>query len=157
MVLGKLAEGKDFLNLFAYTGAFTCAAAVAGAKSTVTVDRSATYLKWARDNLKLNLAPGANHSFIKSDVARFLIRARQEGRRFTLALVDPPSFFNDQGKGRSFDVNRDHPDLIRDVVGVMAPGATVLLSTNHHDGVAFLQYPTSCKETSTQEIQYFLS
>ncbi len=130
-LVGALAAGQDFLNLYAYTGAFTCAAASGGAKITVTVDRSATYLNWARDNLKLNGLWGPQHELVKSDVTKFLIRTYQEGRRFTLALVDPPSFFKDQGRGVSFDINRDHPELLKNVFKVMAPGATVLFSTNH--------------------------
>ncbi|MBI5416193.1 MAG: class I SAM-dependent methyltransferase, partial [Candidatus Omnitrophica bacterium] len=138
VIVGKLAAGKDFLNLYGYTGAFTCAAAAGGAKTTVTVDRSETYLKWAEDNLKLNglwpigsLREGPQHTLVKSDVGKFLAQAQRERRRFTLAFVDPPSFFRDRDKGVSFDINRDHPQLIRDVLKVMAPGSTVFFSTNH--------------------------
>ncbi len=131
VIVKKLAQGKDFLNLYGYTGAFTCAAAAGGAKTTVTVDRSATYLKWAEDNLKLNGLWGPQHSLVQSDVKKFLFRARLEGRRFTLAFVDPPSFFNDKGRGVSFDINQDHPELLRDTLKVMVPGSPVFFSTNH--------------------------
>ena len=131
VILGKLASGKDFLNLYAYTGTFTCAAAAGGAKTTVTVDRSATCLSWAKDNLELNGLWGPQHSLIQSDTAQYLAQAYREGRRFTLAFVDPPSFFQDHSKGVSFDINRDHPELIRNVLKVMASGALVLFSTNH--------------------------
>lgn len=131
VMLQKLATGKDFLNLFCYTGAFTCACASAGAKTTVSVDRSAVYLNWAKDNLKLNGLLGPEHTFIQSDVNQFLEETFRKARRFTLAFVDPPSFFQDEKKGVSFDINRDHPDLIRNVLKVMAPGALVFFSTNH--------------------------
>lgn len=131
MIIRKLAGGKDFLNLFGYTGAFTCAAATGGAKTIVTVDRSETYLKWAEDNLKLNGLWGPQHALVQSDTARFLARALRQGSRFTLAFVDPPSFFNDRSAGISFDINRDHPALIRDTLKVMAPGSFVFFSTNH--------------------------
>ena len=45
-MIGELAKGKDFLNLFAYTGSATVHAALGGAKSTTTVDMSNTYLNW---------------------------------------------------------------------------------------------------------------
>ena len=131
VIIGKLAAGKDFLNLYAYTGAFTCAAAAGGARTTVTVDRSDTYLSWARDNLSLNELWGPQHTLMQSDAVSYLARAYRQGRRFTLAFVDPPSFFQDHGKGVSFDINRDHPDLIRNVLKVMAPGSLLFFSTNH--------------------------
>src|SRR3954464_13136408 len=52
------ARGARFLNLFAYTGSFSCAAARGGAKETTTVDASQRYLDWAGDNLRLNGAEG---------------------------------------------------------------------------------------------------
>lgn len=131
VLVGKLAAGKDFLNLYAYTGAFTCAAALGGARTTVTVDRSETYLKWAEDNLKLNGLSGPQHTFIQSDVNKYLEQACKKGQRFTLAFVDPPSFFQDRSSGVSFDINRDHPQLLRGVLKVMRPGSLVLFSTNH--------------------------
>lgn len=131
VIVGKLAKGKDFLNLYAYTGAFTCAAAAGGAKTTASVDRSATYINWARDNLELNGLWGPQHALIQSDAAKYLAQLYLEGRRFTLAFVDPPSFFQDRSKGVSFDINRDHPEMIRNVLKVMTSGSTVFFSTNH--------------------------
>ena len=131
VIIRKLAAGQDFLNLYAYSGAFTCAAAAGGAKTTVTVDRSATNLAWARDNLALNKLSGPRHSFVQSDVDKYLEEARRQGKRFTLALVDPPSFFKDELRGVSFDINADHPFLLSQVLKVMARGGTVIFSTNH--------------------------
>jgi 23S rRNA G2069 N7-methylase RlmK/C1962 C5-methylase RlmI len=126
-----LATGQDFLNLFAYTGAFTCAVAAGGAKLTTTVDRSATYIKWAKDNLVLNKLSGSQHTFVQSDVTRFLRDASRKNRRFTLAIVDPPSFFRDTNRDVSFDINKDHLELIKKVLQIMTPGGTVFFSTNH--------------------------
>lgn len=131
VIIRKLASGKDFLNLYAYTGAFTCAAAAGGARATTTVDRSATYLKWAEDNLKLNGLLGPQHVLVQSDTDKFLSQAYKERRRFTLAFVDPPSFFQDMKTGVSFDINRDHPQLLQNVLKIMVPGSTVFFSTNH--------------------------
>jgi 23S rRNA (cytosine1962-C5)-methyltransferase len=131
LIIRDLAKGHDFLNLFAYTGAFTCAAALGGAKTTTTVDRSSTYLDWARDNLELNGFKGPRHKLVRSDTAQFLDKAYRDGNRFTLAFVDPPSFFQDSGDEVSFDINDGHPELIRGVLKVMVPGSTVFFSTNH--------------------------
>jgi len=131
VIVRKLSLGKDFLNLYGYTGAFTCAAAAGGAKTTVTVDRSVTNLKWAKDNLILNGLWGAQHILEQSDVTKFLTRTFHAGKRFNLAFVDPPSFFNDRSAGVSFDINRDHYDLLQNVLKVMIPGSSVFFSTNH--------------------------
>jgi 23S rRNA (cytosine1962-C5)-methyltransferase len=130
-IIRELAQGKDFMNLFAYTGAFTCAAAAGGAGRTVTVDKSDTYLAWAKDNMKLNNLAGKQHVFIKSDAGQFLERARSEGRRYTLAFIDPPSFFSYGQNNTDFDINRDHPLLIHSVLPVMARGSIIFFSTNH--------------------------
>ena len=131
MIIRGLAQEKDFLNLFAYTGAFTCAASAGGAGSTVTVDKSDIYLKWAKDNMDLNRLTGKQHVFIQSDVGRFLELARNEGRRYTLAFIDPPSFFTYGQNNLDFDINRDHPQLIKNVIPVMSTGSTLFFSTNH--------------------------
>ncbi len=131
VIIGDLAKGKDFLNLYAYTGAFTCAAAAGGARSTVTVDRSATYMKWAGENLKLNGLMDKKHALVQSDVDKYLAKAYSDKHRFNLAFVDPPSFFQDEARGVSFDINLDHPTLIRNVLKIMAPGSLVFFSTNH--------------------------
>ena len=126
-----MAGGKDFLNLYGYTGSFTCAAAAGGARSTVTVDRSATCLDWAADNLALNRLVGEGHDLVRADANEFLDRAAASRLRFSLAVVDPPSFSTTRGATGGFDVQRDHPDLLRRVLAVVAPGCTVLFSTNH--------------------------
>ncbi|MBN2482774.1 MAG: class I SAM-dependent methyltransferase [Candidatus Omnitrophica bacterium] len=131
VIIRDLAKGKDFLNLFAYTGTCTCAAALGKAKATVTVDRSKTYIDWTKDNLMLNGLWGVRHRLTQSDVMKYLSQAARTNERFTLAFVDPPSFFKDLKGQVSFDINRDHPDLIKRVLKVMAPGGDIFFSTNH--------------------------
>ena len=58
-LLREWARGGDFLNLFCYTGSATVYAAAGGARSSVSVDLSNTYLDWAHDNLVLNGFGGA--------------------------------------------------------------------------------------------------
>lgn len=131
VIVRDLAKDQDFLNLFAYTGAFTCAAAAGGAATCVTVDRSDTYLQWAQANLELNGLWSARQELVQSDVADFLSKAKGQGRRFSLAFVDPPSFFRDDKRGVAFDINREHPKLLKAVFDVMNPGGEVFFSTNH--------------------------
>jgi len=130
-IMRDLAEGSDFLNLYCYTGPFTCYAASGRARSSMSVDRSGPYLKWARANMELNGLSGEAHRFIRSDVGVFLEKARDRGQRFTLAMVDPPSFSTVRAGGEGFDVLRDHPRLLLRVFRIMAPGGIVFFSTNH--------------------------
>ena len=120
------AEARDarFLNLFAYTGSFTCAAVAGGAAETTSVDVSQGYLDWAADNLALN---GASGELVRSSVDEFLRRARE--RRWTLCVLDPPSW-SDAG-GRVFDVQRDHRDLIERTLAVLAHEGVLWFATNH--------------------------
>jgi 23S rRNA (cytosine1962-C5)-methyltransferase len=118
------AAGKSFLNLFAYTGTFTCVAAKSGAQTT-SVDASQTYLDWAGDNLALNGLPAGD--LVRSDVFDFLARAGP--RRWSLCVLDPPSY-SDHG-GRVFDVQRDHRALIEKTLAVLERGAVLWFSTNH--------------------------
>lgn len=123
--------GARFLNLFAYTGSFTCAAALGAAAATTSVDASAPYLAWARDNLELNVGRTGleRHEWIRDDARAFLDRAAREGRRYTLGVIDPPSFSTrDSG---SFDVQRDHPALLAQALRVFSPGGVLWFSTNH--------------------------
>lgn len=131
MIISKLAGGKDFLNLFAYTGAFTCAAAAGNAKRTVTVDRSQTYIDWAKENMAINGFKGPQHIFIQSDVLQYLQRASTQKQKFHLIILDPPSFYNNQQAGTSFDIQRDHPQLLAKVISLIYPGGDLFFSTNH--------------------------
>ena len=75
-MIRKEAQGKRFLNLFCYTGSFTCYAASGNAASTVSVDLSPSYLDWSEANLRengfLDRSTSSKHQFVKSDVIRFL-------------------------------------------------------------------------------------
>ena len=127
-LLGELAAGRRFLNLFGYTGAATVYAALGGATGTTTVDLSATYLDWARRNLELNGIRGSRHELIQADCRQWLARARD---RYDLILLDPPTFSNSKRLEETFDVQRDHVELLRHVLRRLAPNGALIFSTNH--------------------------
>ena len=120
-------RGLRFLNLFGYTGSFSCAAAAGGASGTVTVDTSNTYLAWARDNLDLNGLAGGPHQLVHEDARAFLASA---GRRFDLCALDPPSFSTRPG-AKGLDIQRDHRALIEAALATLVPGGVLYFSTNH--------------------------
>ncbi len=125
--IGKMAQGKDFLNLFAYTGSATVHAAVGGAKSTTTVDMSNTYLDWAKENLALNGFKGREHQFIQADCLQWLEKAQA---RYDLIFIDPPTFSNSKRMNQSFDVQRDHIQLVTHLKRLLNPGGTIVFSNN---------------------------
>ncbi len=120
--------GADVLNLFGYTGAFTVAAAKGGARASTTVDASGRYLDWAADNLALNGIAAEAHRMARAEVREALGTMAREARRYSLVVVDPPSFSD---RGGDWDVQRDHAALLREVLAVTAPGGVVWFSTNH--------------------------
>ncbi|MFM7799919.1 MAG: bifunctional 23S rRNA (guanine(2069)-N(7))-methyltransferase RlmK/23S rRNA (guanine(2445)-N(2))-methyltransferase RlmL, partial [Planctomycetota bacterium] len=128
--LGTLAAGKRFLNLFAYTGTATVHAAAGGARETMTVDLSATYLEWARANLALNGLDLPTHRRVQADVREWLHEARSRGERYDLVFCDPPTFSNSKRMVGVFDVQRDHATLIDDCMALLAPGGLLVFSTN---------------------------
>lgn len=135
-MIGARSEGKRVLNLFGYTGTFTCWAAYGsadhgGAEHTVTVDSAESYIAWAKDNLELNdLWDPRRHELVVGDVEHYLARAAREDLRFDIVIVDPPSTSTRFGT-RDFDVLRDHPALLTALRHRVADGGFVLFSTNH--------------------------
>ncbi len=107
----------SMLNLFCYTGAFSVYCGGAGMQTT-SVDLSNTYLDWARQNLALNQLDGPRHEIVHDDVREFLADARRRGRRWELAVVDPPTFSNSKRMDYTWDVQRDHAALLDDVAAV---------------------------------------
>ncbi|HDR1832102.1 TPA: bifunctional 23S rRNA (guanine(2069)-N(7))-methyltransferase RlmK/23S rRNA (guanine(2445)-N(2))-methyltransferase RlmL [Pasteurella multocida] len=126
-MLGKMAKGKDVLNLFAYTGSATVHMALGGAKSTTTVDMSNTYLNWAEQNLLLNDLEGKQHKLIQADCLQWLACC---DRQFDLIFVDPPTFSNSKRMEDSWDVQRDHIKLMTQLKRILRPNGTIVFSNN---------------------------
>ncbi|EQA07411.1 bifunctional 23S rRNA (guanine(2069)-N(7))-methyltransferase RlmK/23S rRNA (guanine(2445)-N(2))-methyltransferase RlmL [Glaesserella parasuis] len=126
-MVGEMAKGKTFLNLFAYTGSATVHAALNGAKSTTTVDMSNTYLNWAEQNLELNNISLRNHRLHQADCLQWLADCRE---RFELIFVDPPTFSNSKRMENSWDVQRDHIALMKQLKRILTANGTIVFSNN---------------------------
>jgi 23S rRNA (cytosine1962-C5)-methyltransferase len=149
-IVGELAAGKDFLNLYCYTGTFTCYAIRGGARSSVSVDRSETAIRWAEENLAANEPAGPEHRLIQAHAMDFLEETRRNGQAFDLAVVDPPSFSQTEATGEDFDILRDHPRLLTAAAAVIRPGWTLFFSTNHQD--FFFRPPPALETADVREI-----
>jgi 23S rRNA (cytosine1962-C5)-methyltransferase len=120
--------GKAVLNTFAYTCAFSVAAAKAGAVTT-SVDLSKNYLEWGKDNFRANGLDPAAHDFIFGDAFEWLKRLAKRGQRWDVVILDPPTFSTTK-KGRVFQAARDYEELAALAVPLVAPGGWLLCSTN---------------------------
>lgn len=130
-MVGSMADDCRFLNLFAYTGTATLHAAAGGANTTTTVDLSTTYLDWAARNMHVNGFDGPQHSFERSDVMQWIDQARGQKLRFDLIFVDPPTFSNSKSMGtHTWDVQRDHAELLIGVSRLLAKGGQAVFSCN---------------------------
>ncbi|MEE4144076.1 MAG: bifunctional 23S rRNA (guanine(2069)-N(7))-methyltransferase RlmK/23S rRNA (guanine(2445)-N(2))-methyltransferase RlmL [Halieaceae bacterium] len=125
--LGAEAQGRDFLNLFCYTGSATVHAALGGARSTTSVDLSNTYLAWLRKNLAHNGLDERDNTLVRANCLQWLQQARGS---YDLILLDPPSFSNSSAMAESFDIQRDHPELVHAAMAVLRPGGRLYFSNN---------------------------
>ncbi len=121
------AQGKRFLNLFAYTCSASVAAAAGGAASTLSVDTSRTYLDWGKENFRLNRLEGPKQRFLQKESLEFLKSSRD---RFDLAYIDPPTYSNSKERRRDFEVQRDHQELILAAARLIDSGGSILFCTN---------------------------
>jgi 23S rRNA (guanine2445-N2)-methyltransferase / 23S rRNA (guanine2069-N7)-methyltransferase len=120
-------RGRRFLNLFCYSGSATIHAALGGARETVSVDLSNSYLRWLGKNLAINGLSESQHHLERADVLRWL---RGSEARFDVILLDPPSFSNSKSLPGSFDVQRDHSGLIALAMNHLEPDGVLYFSNN---------------------------
>ena len=158
-LVGSMAQGKSFLNLFAYTGTATVHAAGGGAASTCTVDLSQTYLEWAERNMILNDFTGPDHLLERADVMQWITECRRTPRRFDLVFVDPPTFSNSKAMGRrTWDVQRDHVELLIGVSRLLTEGGQAVFSCNLRtfkpDEEALAKYGVVIEDITAQTIPH---
>lgn len=146
------AAGKRFLNLFSYTGAFTVYAAAGGARETVTVDMSNTYLDWAGRNFGLNGMAFQEHNRVREDVFAWLRHALEQREKFDLIVCDPPSFSNSKKMLGVLDVQRDHAWLIDSCLALLNPGGVLYFSNNLRTFKMDESLLAQCQDISAQSV-----
>ena len=124
----RLSAGCHVLNLFAYTGAFSVAAAAGGAVQVTSVDAAGRYLDWAQENFRLNGIAPAGHEFLTGDCFVELDRLAKAGRCFDIVFMDPPSF-STTGKSR-FTTSGGTAELVQKALKLLAPGGLLVTSSN---------------------------
>jgi 23S rRNA (cytosine1962-C5)-methyltransferase len=122
-------EGKRLLNLFAYTGAFSVAAAAAGASRVTNVDVSSGYTDWARANFSSNRLDPERCEFLVGDCLSVLSDLAAKKKRYDIILMDPPSF-STTGKSR-FTTRGGTSDLVTAALPLLCDGGLLITSSNH--------------------------
>ena len=126
--LKAAAVGRRFLNLFCYTATATVHAAAGGARQSLSIDLSGTYLDWAARNFRLNELARDAHELLQADCREWLAAA--PGGGWDLIFLDPPTFSNSKRMTGVLDTQRDHLTLIEQCMRLLAPGGLLMFSTN---------------------------
>jgi len=126
-LVAQMAKDKRFLNLFCYTATASVHAALGGARFTLSVDMSNTYLNWARKNFALNGLSEARNRLEQADCLRWL---DSNDQLFDLILLDPPSFSNSKRMDDVLDVQRDHVEMIHKTMRALSEDGTLIFSNN---------------------------
>jgi 23S rRNA (cytosine1962-C5)-methyltransferase len=143
--LCKRKRSPQILNLFAYSGGATLAAAQAGAR-VCHLDASKGMVAWARENAVLNQLASAPIRWIVDDAVKFLKREIKRGVRYDGMILDPPSFGRGS-KGEVFKMERDVHELLYLCRELLSPQPLFLFFTTHTPGMTPLVMRHLMQET----------
>jgi 23S rRNA (cytosine1962-C5)-methyltransferase len=135
----------DVLNLFGYTGGFSVAAALGGAKHVVTIDVDRDAITLARENFRVNGLDPADHAFASEDAFEILKRYKAQGRQFDLVVCDPPAFAKSQKAVEAAVAG--YAALNRAALHVLAPGG-LLVTASCSARVSPEQFQDAVKEAA---------
>ena len=124
----KYSRGKEVLNLFSYTGAFSIFAAKGGAKKTTSVDVANRSLDRTIENFKINSINLDEHEIIVDDVFNYIKFCQKKNQRFDLVILDPPSFA--KTKDYIFSAEKDYPALLSEVIKLTHTNGVIIASNN---------------------------
>jgi 23S rRNA (cytosine1962-C5)-methyltransferase len=116
----RAARGCRVLNLYSYTGGFSVAAALGGAKSVTSVDIAAPAILDAEENFRLNGLAEFPHRAVAQDVIAFLEGAKKSGEKYDLIVCDPPSFAKNRTQLRAAE--KAYRRVMGEALGVVSPG-----------------------------------
>jgi 23S rRNA (cytosine1962-C5)-methyltransferase len=122
------------LNLFAYTGAASVAAAKAGAK-VVHVDAAKGMINWAKENARLSAIDENAIRYIVDDCFKFVKREQRRENTYHGIIMDPPSY----GRGKNKEVWKfeDHIyNFLKEVLQLLDTNASFLLINSYTTGLS---------------------
>lgn len=133
------------LNLFAYTGGSTLAAAQGGA-AVVHVDAARNVVQWARENAKASRLSEASIRWIVDDARRFVTREIRRGAQYDAVILDPPSYGHGP-KGQTWKLASDLMPLLADCRRLLSDRPAFVLLTCHSPGYGPAELGACLQET----------
>ncbi len=127
-------QPPTLLNLFAYSGGSTMAAALGGAE-VCHLDASKGMVDWARDNARLNGLSGSPIRWIVDDAHKFMKREIRRGRRYDAIVLDPPTFGRGAG-GEMYKIERDLKETLGLVRDLLSDKPIFVLFSSHTPGLS---------------------
>lgn len=121
------------LNLFAYTGAASIVAALAGSEEVVHVDASKGMVNWAKENMLLSNLGDRHIRFIVDDCLKFIKREYKRGRIYDGIIMDPPSY----GRGPNKELFKFEDminELIAECLKILSPNPLFMLISSYTTG-----------------------
>ncbi|HZH61123.1 MAG TPA: class I SAM-dependent rRNA methyltransferase, partial [Metabacillus sp.] len=112
----KYAKGRNVLNTFSYTGAFSVAAALGGATKTTSVDLANRSKAKTIEQFSVNQLDYEAHSIIVEDVFHYFKYAVKKNLTFDMVILDPPSFA--RSKKHTFSAGKDYPELLKQAIQI---------------------------------------
>ncbi len=122
------------LNLFAYTGGATCAAAAAGAQ-VCHVDASKGMTGWARENAAASGLKDAPIRWIVDDCKKFVERELRRGKRYDAIIMDPPSYGRGPS-GETWKIEEDVADFVELTLGLLSDNPLFVIISSYSTGLA---------------------
>ncbi len=124
----RYAKGKEVLNTFSYTGAFSVFAAVGGASKTTSVDLANRSLPKTTEQFAINQIDVDGQAIIVQDVFKYFKYAVKKELAFDMVILDPPSFA--RSKKFTFSASKDYKNLLREAIAITRQDGIIVASTN---------------------------
>jgi 23S rRNA (cytosine1962-C5)-methyltransferase len=128
----RIRKGDKILNLFAYSGGATLAAAQEGAE-VCHLDASKGMVDWARENAARNGLEKAPIRWIVDDAVKFLKREEKRGSRYEGIILDPPTFGRGS-KGEVFKIEQEILPLLEQCAAVLSARPRFVIFSCHTPG-----------------------
>ncbi|MEH7108790.1 class I SAM-dependent rRNA methyltransferase [Bacillus sp. JJ1764] len=122
------AEGKNVLNTFSYTGAFSVFASIGGASKTTSVDLANRSLNKTIEQFSLNGLDYDSQDIIVEDVFQYFKFAVKKQLTFDMVILDPPSFA--RSKKLVFSAEKDYKNLLKEAISITKDEGIIIASTN---------------------------
>ncbi|MEC1589248.1 class I SAM-dependent rRNA methyltransferase [Bacillus sonorensis] len=146
----RYAEGKNVLNTFSYTGAFSVAAVLGGAVKTTSVDVANRSLSKTIEQFSVNGLDHEAHDIKVMDVFKYFSYAAKKQLGYDLIILDPPSFA--RTKKHTFSAAKDYKHLLKEAIQITKHDGVIVASTNSSAfGMEKFKgfIDAACKETGT--------